>query len=1067
MMRYPQVIKYVGKLIYERGLDYYNEKKILTFHREKNHIDARVFGSANNEYSVTVDLDENGDVKEAHCSCPYWQRCKHVAAVLIHAFSDNEGRPDEESPPPFPVVGAKTEKIIQLDYSKEPSRDLAHNLRQIEEKMSPGHSDDGKEWRLVFKIKKNPDASGQPVEWFITPGIRLLKKDGTPGNVYNYRKKKCITYSSIEEKLLQRLLNKPGYKDDFVHYLETLIDNDGIPLVVQHGYETHEIQRHVIKTTHLEFEIQEIQQLDAFFSPVLTFHYGDGMNRTVTPADGAVLNDGSVCAVLSYDGSLLYKKNNGIYAAIITHIFTFDKLYTPSDIASLGDFIKTKAPDDITVSFHSQQINLVSHTPKPVLEINPFLHNRMTIALLFDYAGNIIEYSKDDGFIIHKSRGKEITVLRKDRITERDIFERLKTFFREYAAGWQYPQHQGEIYLEIDISTFLSRFSEELIREGYMIRIGRGKILKRGGGTFRLDVSSGIDWFDISLLYTDEEGHSHTAVLDINDIKQGLVEAGGSYILLDADNMEKVKLLFRSCRLEKGILRSQKLNFSAIDILYEEIASSGDGTIEKFRTIYEKLKNITAIPDYRLPEQFRCTLRQYQRAGYNWLSFLEEVGINGCLADDMGLGKTVQTLALIMRLKEAENLGQCLIVVPVSTLANWESEIERFTPALSCIRHAGQGRATSIDDISGYDCVLVSYHTLRNDIEIFSEKTFHYLILDESQNIKNANTKTFKAVRSIKSDHRLSLTGTPVENNTLELWAQMEFLNPGILGSQKTFKNHYTVPIEEYRDRSASAELKKRIFPFILRRKKEDVVRELPEKEIIYRFLEMGTLQREAYCEVNTIYREKINAAIDRKGVKRSAIEIIEAMLRLRQISLFPFLVSEKYGNIESCKFEFFKEMIQEILTEDHKILVFSQFVQVLKQLEAYVSGSDIDYAYIDGSTKKRKKEIERFQKDPDVRVFLLSLKAGGLGINLTAADYVILFDPWWNPAIEQQAIDRTHRIGQTQKVIAYKLIVKGSIEEKVIELQRKKEKLIRSVIADDKSIFKSFNKEDIMMFFK
>jgi superfamily II DNA or RNA helicase len=1066
-MRYPQVLKYVGKLIYERGLSCYKEKKIRTYNRNGNSITASVSGSLNNEYSVTIELDHNGEVIEADCSCPYWKRCKHVAAVLIHTFNELTGKTDEENPVESLMLKGKTEKVIPLDFSLKPSQELVVNLRFIEEVAFPKKIDDGKDWQLVFKLKKNVDENKSHSGWNISPGIRFRKKDGKPGIVYNFKKNKIVACSAFEENIINKLLSKPGRKDDFIHFLEIFVEHEEIPLVMHHHYEHVEVNRYEIQKTELDFEIQEIRKDSVLFSPVVTFHYEDDRYVIMTKEECVPLKDGIYFAIIAHDGTLLYCKSHDIYDAIITYLLTNQRLYTPSDIKAIGDFINKTVSDAITITFTSKRVNLEGHTPQPVIEVQPYLRHTLTLTVLFDYSGNIIEYSSDDGFIIGSMKGNDITVFRKKRTTERDIIAYVKTLFKQYIADDILIKKAGEFRLAIDVHTFLSRFGPVLVDEGYTIRIGREKKIKRGGGTFHFSVTSGIDWFDISLLYTDEEGHTQTVTLKKEDINQGLVRTSDSYILLDKSNFERVKLLLEECDVEKGSLRFSKLNFSVIDTLYNEIAVTDDKEISRYRAIYDKLKNITTIDEYPLPQHFHCTLRKYQQAGYNWLCFLKDIHINGCLADDMGLGKTVQTLALLQRLKENYELGRCLIVVPVTTLANWESEIERFTPGLSCIRHAGQSRATSMEDLEVYDLVLVSYHTLRNDIELFNTREFHYLILDESQNIKNANTRTFKAVRTIKAGHRLSLTGTPVENNTLELWAQMDVLNPGIFGSLNSFKRRYTRPIEEYEDSNVSMELKKRIFPFLLRRKKEDVIRDLPKKEIIYRYVEMGALQMEIYLEVNNVYRDKINSTIDRKGVKKSAIEILEALLRLRQMSLFPFLVSEKYSSVESCKFELFKEMLEEILEEKHKVLVFSQFVQVLKQLEDYVSGLGIEYSYLDGTTKKRKTQIDKFQKDTGVQVFLLSLKAGGIGINLTAADYVILFDPWWNPAIERQAIDRTHRIGQTNKVIAYKMIVKDSIEEKILELQRKKEKLVGHIITDDTSIFKSFNKDDIMRLFQ
>jgi len=410
----------------------------------------------------------------------------------------------------------------------------------------------------------------------------------------------------------------------------------------------------------------------------------------------------------------------------------------------------------------------------------------------------------------------------------------------------------------------------------------------------------------------------------------------------------------------------------------------------------------------------------------------------------MGLGKTVQTLAFLQKLKEDNDLGKVLLVVPVTTIVNWETEIERFTPELKYTRHFGQTRTKDEELVKNFDIIIISYHTLRNDIDFFYNFEFDYLILDEAQNIKNSSSQIFKTVKIIKAKHKLTLSGTPIENNTLELWSQMDFLNSGLLGTIYEFKKNFANPIEAYHDKNAVERLKKIIYPFILRRKKQEVAKDLPEKEEIILFCEM-----------------------DKSGVQKSAFQIFEALLRLRQAALFPELIDLKFKNIQSIKFEELKEKIEEGINENHKILVFSQFVKSLKIIEKFVIDKKFKYSYIDGQTKNRDKEIKSFQEEENVNLFLLSLKAGGVGINLTASDYVILFDPWWNPAVESQAVDRTHRIGQTKKVIVYKLIVKDTVEEKILHLQEKKKELVSELITEDSAFFKSLSKNDILDLFE
>jgi SNF2 family DNA or RNA helicase len=462
-------------------------------------------------------------------------------------------------------------------------------------------------------------------------------------------------------------------------------------------------------------------------------------------------------------------------------------------------------------------------------------------------------------------------------------------------------------------------------------------------------------------------------------------------------------------------------------------------------------------------------LRSYQAAGFEWLRFLGEYGLAGCLADDMGLGKTVQTLALLLTLKDENQLNTSLLVVPVSAVLNWEMEIKRFTPGLTVYRHLGINREKDFALWENHDLVITSYATLRNDIEIFKDFHFDYILLDESQAIKNLAAQVSKAVKVLNGSHRLALSGTPIENNSMELWSWFDFLMPGFLGTQQWFKKQWALPVEKYKDSRKAGLLKEMLYPFILRRKKEEVEKELPEKTEIAAPLHMDERQLKVYVQTAKYYSDEVTRIIDEKGLAKSSFKILEGMLRLRQICLFPQLVDEKYETVPSVKFDHFTEMLEDILSEGHKVLVFSQFVRVLSIIKRYFDREKISYAYIDGSVDavKRGKVIKAFQEDDTIGVFLLSLKAGGVAINLTAADYVIIFDPWWNPAVEAQAIDRTHRIGQTKRVIVYRMVVKNTIEEKMLELQEQKKELVEKLITSETKAFKNLTKDDIIKLFQ
>lgn len=480
-----------------------------------------------------------------------------------------------------------------------------------------------------------------------------------------------------------------------------------------------------------------------------------------------------------------------------------------------------------------------------------------------------------------------------------------------------------------------------------------------------------------------------------------------------------------------------------------------------FNRKLENLRDVDKIEDYPMSEKFVGDLREYQKAGYNWLNFLDEYNFGGCLADDMGLGKTVQTLAFLQKQKEKKERTTTLLVLPTSLVYNWQEEAKKFTPNLVVMVYTGTNRLKRPELFSAADIVITTYGIVRLDIEILEKFYFNYVILDESQNIKNPNANISHDVKKLKSRRKLILTGTPVENTTLDLWSQMTFVNEGLLGSLNYFKKEFQIPIEKKKDEQKMERLRALVKPFILRRKKSQVAHELPEKIEKVVYCEMTSEQEKVYEETKSHYRNSILELIEKNGVGKSSIMILQGLMKLRQIANHPKMADEDYEG-GSGKLDSFRELLGNAIDGDHKILVFSQFVKHLNILKQELETKNISYAYLDGTTKDRRAEVDKFQKNENIKVFLISLKAGGVGLNLTAADYVFMLDPWWNPAVEAQAVDRAHRIGQKNTVFNYKFITKNTIEEKILTLQQQKIKLVNDLITIDESGIKSLSKEDI-----
>jgi superfamily II DNA or RNA helicase len=477
-----------------------------------------------------------------------------------------------------------------------------------------------------------------------------------------------------------------------------------------------------------------------------------------------------------------------------------------------------------------------------------------------------------------------------------------------------------------------------------------------------------------------------------------------------------------------------------------------------------KLRNTSGIKPATVPEGFALQLRPYQMEGLSWLQYLREQGLAGILADDMGLGKTAQALAHLLLEKQSGRMDKpSLVVLPTSLIFNWKREAERFAPQLRLLSLHGKERAEHFPTISEHDVILTTYPLLWRDEKALAEHDYHLLILDEAQTVKNVSSQAAQVVRKLNARHRLCLTGTPLENHLGELWAQFDFLLPGLLGTSREFTKTWRTPIEKQGNTLRRDLLARRIKPFILRRRKEDVAQELPDKTQIICSTELEGAQRDLYETVRTAMDQRVREEIAAKGLARSHIIILDALLKLRQVCCDPRLVKLASAKKvkERAKLDLLMEMLPELVSEGRHILVFSQFTSMLELIEMELTREKLDYVKLTGDTQNREEVVRRFQ-DGEVPVFLISLKAGGVGLNLTAADTVIHFDPWWNPAVENQATDRAHRIGQTKNVFVYKLVVAGSIEEKILALQEKKAELAAGILSEDASSLVKFGAADI-----
>lgn len=609
---------------------------------------------------------------------------------------------------------------------------------------------------------------------------------------------------------------------------------------------------------------------------------------------------------------------------------------------------------------------------------------------------------------------------------------------------------------------WLNQHHDELQRLGFALEQPEGdKRFVYGNSKVDLEFSENNDWFDVNAIV--HFGNYQIPFIQLrrhilNHIREFVLPGGEIAIIPEKWFTQYGNLLRLSDHDQHLRLKRHHIG------LVNDFAQSALASVTMNRKL-QQLSGFESIEEVPQPEHFNGSLRPYQTAGYDWFHFLRDHHFGGCLADDMGLGKTIQTLALLQKIKEeGQASGEpktSLIIMPTSLIYNWLNEAKKFVPTLHFLVHTGSFRYRDAEIFSGYDVVITTYGITRIDIDLLADFHFHYIILDESQNIKNAGSKSYKAVKQLKGMHRLVLSGTPVENSVNDLWSQMSFINPGLLGSQQFFQDEFVSPIEKKKDAEKARKLQSLIKPFVLRRTKEQVASELPPKTEQLFYVQMSEDQAQIYEETKSAYRNELLQGLDEKSLYNKQIKILQGLTQLRQIANHPSMIDDAYEG-ESGKFENVVHTLQNVLDGGHKVLIFSQFVRHLDLFRQYFERENIRYAYLDGATQNRGDVVKRFQNDTDLRVFLISIKAGGVGLNLTEADYVFILDPWWNPAIEQQAIDRTHRIGQTKNVFIYKFITKDSVEEKILALQNRKLGVARSLITTEENFFKSLSTEDI-----
>jgi SNF2 family DNA or RNA helicase len=702
----------------------------------------------------------------------------------------------------------------------------------------------------------------------------------------------------------------------------------------------------------------------------------------------------------------------------------------------------------------------VEGAPQPIMQVD-FNELGLTAELMFEYQleppQRIAAFSAQNQVLQWSTRNSCKRMLDEEK-KFLDILSKMKdlNFIEE--------DHHYSIEME-NVQDVL-----RLLEKENVVLFGKERRIKTYSKV-QLELSSKVDWFEVkgSVEFGGEKVAIGEMLEAIRSNSRYVLLSNGEYGLLPEQWIAKNKHLFEMAEGKDGNLEVQKNQFLLLKQLTEgndqSVAVKANKGLKDLNALTKMTEDFEGLEEATPPKELNADLRNYQSSGLSWLRFLKKFHFGGILADDMGLGKTVQAIASLLEEVHynKKNKLKNLVVMPTSLIFNWTEELRRFAPSIKIYPFTGTDRG----DLSKIkeDVILTTYGILRRQAEDFAALQWNYVILDEAQAIKNYKSQTASAVCSLQGEYRLSLTGTPIENNLMEMWSHMQFLNPNLLGSREQFNQH-VLKSEEGKADKGLQRLQKMVFPFILRRTKEDVLSDLPPKVEQVIQCSMGSRQQEYYNSIRDEYRKALLDNVTTKGVGGSKLKVIEGLLRLRQVACHPNLIDRNLS-IPSTKLNHLINSLLEAISEKHKILVFSQFTSMLELIVRELTREQIRFTYLDGQTKDRQERVHLFQNDPDISVFLISLKAGGTGLNLTAADYVFLFDPWWNPAAEQQAIDRAHRIGQTKKVFTYRLITKDTVEEKVVELQNKKRDMVKGVMSADEGEFvKKLDKSDIEYLF-
>lgn len=1104
-----------GQKAYSLGLIYAQKKRVLQIQRSGNLIRSQVRESGNQSYqqNTFIKSTTEGIQFQGTCSCPLILNCHHVAAVLLTILQQNENRQKNKISQAVTPVSNWVQKLYSAIHpdspdaiaSREPDIEPSQRLLYI---LSPDQSDK----RLFLSLcRARQKTAGEfssivpvsEIDSLLTNRPDYLSTgDDEPLRLFialRYGSDALSPYMAeprgrLGAQLLEMLIDRKQLY--WTNALSDIARGLVFPLRAAPPRAARLIWKETGTTMRLRWE---------FAAPATRSRHASTTIDYILPTEPAWYMENLTC------GELVLPDDTGTFSiSDIQELINQAPVIAARDKQNVSRFLLEKGLEHIIpvpAPLNETVLNDIKPSPVLYLGSKPHFYQDNETPVWLDYAQLKFDYDGQIAFL--GSRLPVIRTISNDTIerivrnpdAEHAFCERLLSFGFHVVDDTASPLHAVPAALEMASPSDWLQFSREhladLENDGWKIeksadyRYNLQAIQKWYASINESDDTLDEDWFSLEIGIVVNKKHFSLFPLlqplirkypESFEYKNLETRPDGDSLLLTLPDRNRVALPWKAVRpilkilgelyyLEqpKTALPLHRLDSARLaeldrDLVLEWI--NGKTLLEMGR----KLLAFNGVRIVKPPVSLKAKLRDYQIEGLSWMQFLREYGLAGILADDMGLGKTLQTLSHILLEKESGRLTRpALIVAPTSLMSNWQDEAARFTPSLKVLLLQGKDRARYFDRIGQSDIVLTTYALLPRDEDILMRHDFHLLILDESQYIKNIRSKATQIASSLKARHKLCLTGTPLENHLGELWSQFHFLLPGLLGNEKTFNSEFRHAIERNGDEARQELLNRRIRPFLLRRTKDKVARELPLKTEIVRYVELTENQRQIYETVRELMDKKVQDEIARLGIAHCQIIILEALLKLRQVCCDPRLLrgsAYKKSTHASAKLAELMEMLQELLLEKRHILVFSQFTSMLSLIEAELNTRNIPYALLTGDTTDRASAIRSFQEG-HVSVFLISLKAGGVGLNLTAADTVIHYDPWWNPAVENQATDRAWRIGQDKPVFVYKLIARGTLEEKIQDLQQRKAELASAMLSTGQAQNVQITPEDLQSIFR